>query len=80
MRPVSLFVVALFAAAVGGCAGLPASPGADAPATSAADLDSLAYARPVSPVAARASAAVVSPRAGTALISGMVIAPLASTT
>ena len=56
MRPVSLFVVALFAAAVGGCAGLPASPGADAPATSAADLDSLAYARPVSPVAARAQA------------------------
>jgi polysaccharide export outer membrane protein len=56
MRPVSLFVVALFAAAVGGCAGLPASPGADAAATSAADLDSLAYARPVSPVAARAQA------------------------
>jgi polysaccharide biosynthesis/export protein len=53
MRPVSLFVVALFAAAVGGCASLPAS---DAPAASAADLDSLAYARPVSPVAARAQA------------------------
>jgi polysaccharide export outer membrane protein len=50
MRPVSLFVVVLFAAAVGGCASLPAS---DAPA---ADLDSLAYARPVSPVAARAQA------------------------
>jgi polysaccharide biosynthesis/export protein len=49
MRPVSLFVVALLAAAVGGCASLPAS---DAPA--AVDLDSLAYARPVSPVAARA--------------------------
>ena len=56
MRPVSLFVVALFAAAVGGCAGLPASPGADAAATSAADLDSLAYARPASPIAARAQA------------------------
>jgi polysaccharide export outer membrane protein len=54
MRPVSLFVVALFAAAVGGCASLPASTGADAPAASADDLDSLAYARPVSPVAARA--------------------------
>jgi polysaccharide biosynthesis/export protein len=49
MRPVSLFVVVLFAAAAGGCASLPAS---DAPA----DLDSLAYARPVSPVAARAQA------------------------
>ena len=53
MRPVSLFVVALFAAAVGGCASLPAS---DTPAATAADLDSLAYARPVSPVAARAQA------------------------
>jgi polysaccharide export outer membrane protein len=53
MRPVSLFVVALLAAAVGGCASLPAS---DTPAASAADLDSLAYARPVSPVAARAQA------------------------
>ena len=52
MRPVSLFVVALFAAAVGGCASL--SPGADTPAATAADLDSLAYAKPVSPVAARA--------------------------
>jgi polysaccharide biosynthesis/export protein len=50
MRPVSLFVVALFAAAVGGCASLPAS---DTPAATAADLDSLAYARPV---AARAEA------------------------
>ena len=49
MRPVSLFVVALFAAAVSGCASL--STGADTPA---ADLDSLAYAKPVSPVAARA--------------------------
>jgi polysaccharide export outer membrane protein len=54
MRPASLFVVALFAAAVGGCASL--STGADAPAASAADLDSLAYAKPVSPVAARAQA------------------------
>ena len=54
MRPVSLFVVALFAVAVGGCASLPASTGADAPAPTAADLDSLAYAKPVSPVAARA--------------------------
>jgi polysaccharide biosynthesis/export protein len=53
MRPVSLFVVALFAAAVGGCASLPAS---DAPAAAAADLDSLAYAKPVSPAAARAQA------------------------
>jgi polysaccharide biosynthesis/export protein len=52
MRPVSLFVVALFATAVGGCASL--STGADTPAATAADLDSLAYAKPVSPVAARA--------------------------
>jgi polysaccharide export outer membrane protein len=56
MRPVSLFVVALFAVAVGGCASLPASTGADTPAASAADLDSLAYARPLSPVAARVQA------------------------
>jgi polysaccharide export outer membrane protein len=56
MRPVNLFVVALFAAAVGGCASLPTSTGADTPAASAADLDSLAYARSVSPVAARAQA------------------------
>ena len=54
MRPVSLFVVALFAAAIGGCASLPT--GADAPAASVADLDSLAYAKPVSPVVARAQA------------------------
>ena len=54
MRPASLFVVALFAAAVGGCASLPTSTGADTPAASAADLDSLAYARPATPVAARA--------------------------
>jgi polysaccharide biosynthesis/export protein len=53
MRPVSLFVVALFAAAVGGCASLPVSTGADSMAASPADLDSLAYAKPVSPVAAR---------------------------
>jgi polysaccharide export outer membrane protein len=50
MRPVSLLVVALFAAVLGGCAGLPAS---DAPTLAAADLDSLAYARSA-PVAARA--------------------------
>src|SRR5215470_3636652 len=54
MRPVSLFVVALFAAAVGGCASL--STGADAPAASANDLDSLAYARAVPLVTARAQA------------------------
>jgi len=53
MRPVSLFVVALFASAVGGCASLPAS---DTPAATPADRDSLAYARPVSPVAARTQA------------------------
>src|SRR5215470_12865534 len=53
MRPVSLFVVALFASAVDGCASLPAS---DTPAATPADRDSLAYARPVSPVAARAQA------------------------
>jgi polysaccharide biosynthesis/export protein len=56
MRPVSLFVVVLFAAAVGGCASVPASTGADTPAASAADLDSLAYARPLSPVVTRAQA------------------------
>jgi polysaccharide export outer membrane protein len=54
MRPVSLFVVALFAAAVGGCASL--STGADVPAASAADLDSLAYARPVSSALPQAQA------------------------
>jgi len=54
MRPVSLFVVALFAVAVGGCASL--STGTDTPAASAADLDSLAYARAVPLVAARAQA------------------------
>src|SRR5262245_24450716 len=53
MRPVSLLVVALFAAAVGGCASLPVSTGAETTAASPADLDSLAYARPVSPVAVR---------------------------
>jgi polysaccharide export outer membrane protein len=53
MRPVSLFVVALFAAAVGGCASLPASTGADTTAASPTDLDSLAYAKPASPVAVR---------------------------
>jgi polysaccharide export outer membrane protein len=56
MRPVSLFVVALFVAAVGGCASLPASTGTDITAASPADLDSLAYAKPVSPVAARTQA------------------------
>jgi polysaccharide export outer membrane protein len=53
MRPVSLFVVALFAAAVGGCASLPASTGTDTTAAAPADLDSLAYEKPISPVAAR---------------------------
>jgi polysaccharide biosynthesis/export protein len=53
MRPVSLFVVVMFAAAVSGCASIPAS---DTPAASAADLDSLAYAKPVSAVAARPQA------------------------
>jgi polysaccharide export outer membrane protein len=53
MRPVSLFVVALFAAAVSGCASLPAPTGADTATASPSDLDSLAYAKPVSPVAAR---------------------------
>jgi len=56
MRPVSLFVVALFATAVGGCASLPASTGTDTTAASPTDLDSLAYAKPVSPVAVRAQA------------------------
>src|SRR5437763_1915970 len=56
MRPMSLFVVALLAAAVGGCASLPASTGADTPSASAADLDSLAYERPLSPAAAPAQA------------------------
>jgi len=55
MRPVSLFVVALLAAALGGCASLPTS--TDMPAASAPDLDSLAYENPVS-VAARAQAPV----------------------
>jgi polysaccharide export outer membrane protein len=56
MRPLSLFVVALLAAAVSGCAILPASTGADIPADSASapDLDNLAYTRPVAPAAARA--------------------------
>ena len=52
MRPLSLFVVALLAAAVSGCASLPASTGADV--ASAPDLDNLAYAKPMSPAAARA--------------------------
>jgi polysaccharide biosynthesis/export protein len=56
MRPTSLFVVALLAAAVGGCASLPASSGADTPSASAADLDSLAYERPLSPAVAPAQA------------------------
>jgi polysaccharide biosynthesis/export protein len=56
MRPLSLFVVALLAAAVSGCASLPASTGADIPAASASapDLDNLAYAKPVAPLATRA--------------------------
>jgi polysaccharide biosynthesis/export protein len=53
MRPVSLFVVVLFAAAVSGCASIPAS---DTTAASAADPDSFAYAKPVSQVAGRAQA------------------------
>src|SRR5262249_35855170 len=56
MPPLSLFVVALLAAAVGGCASLPASTGVDIPAASASapDLDNLAYAKAVAPAAARA--------------------------
>jgi polysaccharide export outer membrane protein len=56
MRPTSLFVVALLAVAVGGCASLPASSGADTPSASAADLDSLAYERTLSPAVAPAQA------------------------
>src|SRR5262245_41760213 len=54
MRPLSLFVVALLAAAVSGCASLPASTGADVASASAPDLDNLAYAKPLAPAAARA--------------------------
>jgi len=54
MQPLSLFVVALLAAAVSGCAGLPTSTSTDIAAASAPDLDSLAYERQVTPVAARA--------------------------
>jgi polysaccharide export outer membrane protein len=56
MRPISLFVVVLFAAAVSGCASLPVSTGADTVAATPADLDSLAYAKPIAPVAARTQA------------------------
>jgi polysaccharide export outer membrane protein len=58
MRPTSLFVVALLAAAVGGCASLPASTGADAPGATAADLDSIAHERPLSPAVAPTQAQV----------------------
>jgi polysaccharide biosynthesis/export protein len=56
MRPLCLFVVALFAAAVSGCASLPAPTGADTAAASPPDLDSLAYAKPVPAVTASAQA------------------------
>jgi polysaccharide export outer membrane protein len=56
MRPVSLFVVVLFAAAVSGCASLPVSTGADTAAASPSDLDSLAYAKPIAPVVVRTQA------------------------
>jgi polysaccharide biosynthesis/export protein len=59
MRPVSLLVVSLFAAALGGCASV--STGTDAPAATAADLDSLAYARATTPVAARTPTKALSP-------------------
>jgi polysaccharide export outer membrane protein len=45
-----MFVVALLAAAVSGCASLPAPTSAEAPA----DLDSLAYAKPITPAVADA--------------------------
>src|SRR5262245_61765439 len=56
MRPLSMFVVALLAAAVSGCASLPASTGADisTASASASDLDDLAYTKTVAPAAARA--------------------------
>ena len=53
MRPLSLLVVALLASALGGCASLLAPTGTDI-STGSSDLDSLAYAKPVSPAAARA--------------------------
>ena len=53
MRPLSLLVVALLASALGGCASLLAPIGTDI-STGSSDLDSLAYAKPVSPAAARA--------------------------
>ncbi len=54
MRPASLFFVMLLAASASGCAGVVAPPGAQTPAAStpAADLDSLAYAKPMPPAAA----------------------------
>jgi polysaccharide export outer membrane protein len=55
MRPLSLFVVALLAAAVSGCASLSAPTSAEAPA----DLDSLAYAKPVSSAVARAQVSAI---------------------
>jgi len=54
MRPLSLFVVALLAAAISGCASLQAPTGEDMSTAAAPDLDSLAYAKQVSPVAAHA--------------------------
>jgi len=63
MRPVGLFVLAMLAAALGGCAGTTvprtaaAPPAAQSP-PSAADLDSLAYARPISRPATAAQAHV----------------------
>src|SRR5262245_62265460 len=54
MRPLSLFVVALLAAAASGCASLQAPSGDDVSTAAAPELDNLAYAKQVSPVAARA--------------------------
>src|SRR3954447_18202745 len=59
MRPVSLLVFSVFAAALGGCASV--STGTDAPAATAADLDSLAYARATTPAAARTPTKALSP-------------------
>jgi len=52
MRPLHFFVVALLAAAISGCASLPAPTGEDI--STASDLDSLSYAKPASPAAAHA--------------------------
>ena len=62
MRPVGLFVFAMLAAALGGCAGTTAPRMASAPQhpaqspPAAADLDSLAYARPIARSATAAQA------------------------